>query len=88
MATLENDIEGTLRTFISSEVLRDPEYPLKPEQSLVRGGLVDSHGLVQIAVFVEQRFGVVIPDTDLAELELDTVAALAARIRADLGAER
>ena len=76
-------IEATreqIRHFICNEVLLNPDYPLGDDEPLISGGLVDSHSLVHIAVFIEQELGVEIPDTEFTAENMDTVARIASRV--------
>ena len=81
----DQDIEERLKAFICNEVLLNPDYPLDDAEPLISGGLVDSHSLVHIAVFVEQQLGVNIPDTEFTVENMDTVARIAARVRRTRG---
>jgi acyl carrier protein len=62
-----------LRDFVRSELLREPDYPLAADEPLITGGLIDSFSLAQIGVFVEDAFGVYLPDTDLTVANMDTI---------------
>ena len=69
-----------LRTFITSELMRDPSYPLKDDESLIAGGLIDSFSLVELQIFVEQQFGVHIEDTELTTDNVDNMNDIIALI--------
>jgi acyl carrier protein len=66
-----------LRDFVRSELLRKPDYPLAADEPLITGGLIDSFSLAQIGVFVEDAFGVYLPDTDLTVANMDTIERMA-----------
>jgi acyl carrier protein len=56
------------------------------ETSLVGAGIVDSAGVVQIVLFLEDRFGVKVDDLDVRLENFDTIAAMArlvGRLRGD-----
>jgi acyl carrier protein len=74
------DIAERLKAFISQEVLRDPSYAIEDDEPLISGGLIDSFGLVDVALFVEGKFGVKIEDTELNADTFDTINELAALI--------
>ena len=67
------EMRHRLRDFVRSELLRKPEYPLAADEPLITGGLIDSFSLAQIGVFVEDAFGVYLPDTDLTVANMDTI---------------
>jgi acyl carrier protein len=73
-------IKLKLKSFISEELIRDPQYPLADNEPLITGGLIDSFSLAQLAVFIEQAFGVFIPDTDLTVEKMDTLQQMVERI--------
>jgi len=76
-----DDIEAPIRAFILNDILRNPDFPLTDDEPLITGGLIDSHALVEIAVFLEREFDVVVPDTELTPEHLDSVADMAQRVR-------
>lgn len=74
------EIIAGLRTFICTELMQHPTYPLRADEPLMSGGLIDSFCLAHIAVFIEQAFGVYIPDPELTVENMDTLALIAARV--------
>jgi acyl carrier protein len=77
------EIKTKLRTFICSELLNNPSYPLRDDEALITSGLMDSYSLAQIGVFAEIEFNVYIPDNDLTVDAMDTIEQMAARILKD-----
>jgi len=71
-----------LRNFIASNMIRDPGYPLKDDEPLITGGLVDSFSLVELALFIEESFGVPFADSELTAENMDTVNKIVANIEA------
>lgn len=67
-----------LRAYITSELIRDPNYPLQDDEALITGGLVDSFSLVQVALFIEENFGVHLEDFELTADNMDTLNAIVA----------
>ena len=67
------EMRDRLRDFVRSELLRKPDYPLAADEPLITGGIIDSFSLAQIGVFVEDAFGVYLPDTDLTVANMDTI---------------
>jgi acyl carrier protein len=47
---------------------------------MISGGLIDSFSLAYVGVFIEEEFGVYIPDNDLTVSKMDTLNQMAARI--------
>jgi acyl carrier protein len=77
-------IRERLRAAICEDVLRNPNLELSDTEPLITSGLVDSQSIVQIAVFIEETFRVVIPDTDLTTENMDTIAKIAALVKAGM----
>ena len=82
MLIADPEIARTLREFICRDLLNDPTYPLRNDAPLVSGGLIDSFMVAHLAVFIEQTFGVHLPDVILLSEEVDTVERIVAVIQA------
>lgn len=76
----EATIRDALRTFITTELMRDPTYPLTGDEGIISNGLMDSFALAELGVYVEQAFGVYIPDPDLTVAKMDTLDLMVARV--------
>ncbi len=74
------EIVAQLRTFLCSELMQHPSYPLAEDEPLMSGGLIDSFCVAHIAVFIEHTWGVYIPDPELTVEGMDTLALIAARV--------
>jgi acyl carrier protein len=79
MSTLQPYL-APLTTFIATDLLNDPGYPLAPDQSLIKGGLIDSFSLVQVGLFIEKTWKIKVPDRDLTVEKMDTLAQMAAYV--------
>ena len=69
-----------LRAFITTELMRDPGYPLQDGEPLISGGLIDSFSLVELQLFVDNEFGIRIEDTDLTADSADNINDIVALI--------
>lgn len=74
------EIISTLSGYIAREILKQPARRIDPDETLISSGLVDSFHLVDLAVFVEEQFGVRIDDTELTADTFDSLRSLAALI--------
>ncbi len=79
MASKQEIVDG-LRRFICTELMPHPSYPLRSDEPLMSGGLVDSFCLAHIGVFIEQAWGVYIPDPALTVESMDTLDQIAVRV--------
>ena len=77
------EIYEAITKYISAEILNKVENNLKPDDALISSGIVDSFNLVDLALFVEDTYSVVIDDT-----ELNTDTFVTARQLAEIINER
>jgi acyl carrier protein len=76
-------MEAVINDFISKELVRDPVLlPLAGEASLLESGILDSLSLLQLVVFLEERFGITIGDADLLPANFDSIDSICAYLRA------
>jgi acyl carrier protein len=78
---LTDNINNRLAQFIATEILKQPGRAIAEDETLISSGLVDSFSLVDLALFVEDKFGVRIDDTELKANTFDTLAQLGDLIR-------
>ena len=70
-----------LAEYIATEILRQPGRAIAPDEGLISSGLIDSFHLVDLALFVEDRYGVHLDDTELSADSFDTLSELATLIQ-------
>lgn len=73
-------IRATLRSFITRDLIRDASYPLADDEGIITGGMMDSFALAELSVFVEQQFGVYIPDPDLTVGKMNSLNQIVERV--------
>ncbi len=71
------DVISPLAAYIATEILKQPKRVIKPDEPIISSGLIDSFHLVDLGLFVEDKFGVKIDDTELNADTFDTLAQLA-----------
>lgn len=76
----ESAVREDLRAFITRELIRDAAYPLTNDEGIITGGMMDSFALARLGVYVEQAYGVYIPDPDLTVTKMDTLDQIVARV--------
>ena len=81
---MTTELTQPLSTFIATEILRQPSREIAVDEKLISSGLIDSFSLMDLALFVEDTFGVQIDDTELNADTFDTLEALAELIQARL----
>jgi acyl carrier protein len=78
---MTTDILPTLTGFIAQKILKQPGRQIAPGAALISSGLIDSFSLVDLALYIEDTFGVRIEDTELNADTFDTLDQLEAIIR-------
>lgn len=73
---MENIID-LLSEKITKNLLNDPKMKLDPSEPLISSGLLDSFNLVDLALMVEEIYGVRIEDFELNAETFDTLEELA-----------
>jgi acyl carrier protein len=77
---MDNNIYNSLSKYIAEQILKQPDRKLSAGEALISSGLVDSFSLVDLALFVEENYGVRIDDTELNADTFDSLEQLAAII--------
>jgi acyl carrier protein len=75
-----NDTISSLENYIVTTVLKQPNRKIKPDEPLISSGLIDSFSLMDLALFVEDTFGVRIEDTELNADTFDNLTQLVSLI--------
>lgn len=77
---MTDTIISTLETYLAAQVLKQPNRKISAEEPLISSGLIDSFSLMDLALYVEDTFGVRIEDTELNANTFDNLNQLAALI--------
>jgi acyl carrier protein len=71
-----SDTIPQLSKFIATSILKQPNRSIDPDEKLISSGLIDSFNLMDLALFVEDTFGVRIEDTELNAETFDSLYQL------------
>ena len=83
-----NEIQEQIRNFIIESFLEGDPQSLENDTSLERNHIVDSAGMLEIILFLEDTFGFEVDNDDATPDNFDTVDAITAyvqRKREELG---
>ena len=69
-----------LSAFLAEKILKQPNRKIAADEPLISSGLIDSFSLMDVALYVEDTFGLRIEDTELNAETFDTLTQLAALI--------
>ncbi len=71
------EILPRLKAFVAATYFRDPAREIADSEPLVSSGIIDSFGLVDLSLFVEETFGAKIEASDLGAGRADTAREIA-----------
>jgi acyl carrier protein len=74
---MTTEITTPIAKFIAEKILKQPNKEIKSDEALISSGLIDSFSLMDLALFVEDTFGVKIEDTELNADTFDSLNQLA-----------
>jgi acyl carrier protein len=70
-------IREQVRQFILSNYLfTDDQTKLVDEESLMQSGTLDSTGILELIMFIEETFGIKVVDEDMVPANLDSVRSV------------
>ena len=73
-------IISTIENYIATQILKQPGRQIPADEKLISSGLIDSFSLMDLALFVEDTFGVRIEDTELNAQTFDNLTQLVSLI--------
>jgi acyl carrier protein len=70
---MEN-IQETITNFIKENfIMGRSDIILKPDQSLLESGIIDSTGVLELVMFIEEKYSVTVNDEELIPENLDGI---------------
>ena len=77
---MTDTIIPSIEKYIAAQILKQPNRKISADEPLISSGLIDSFSLMDLALFVEDTFGVRIDDTELNANTFDNLTQLASLI--------
>ncbi len=75
-------IEEQIKKYISSDLLySDNGFPCGDEDSLLDNGIIDSIGIMQLVLFIDETYHISIHDEEITPMNFDSIARLATYVR-------
>ena len=75
------NIEAMIRTYIAKNILfSGDEYPYRDDASFLNEGIINSMNVMELVMFVEEKFRVEVADEDIVPDNFDSVAKIAAYV--------
>ncbi|MBI5934058.1 MAG: acyl carrier protein [Chloroflexi bacterium] len=79
---MDETIYQQLAKYIAVDILKQPDRVIAKDEPLISSGLIDSFNRIDLSLFIEDNFGVVIDDKELKAETLDTLEKFIALILA------
>ena len=72
-------VSADIEQFILSELTQGRGITeIDPQENLLSKGIVDSHGVMELVGFLEERYGITVGDEDLSPEKFESVASIEA----------
>jgi acyl carrier protein len=72
------EIEGAVRDFVVTNFLFGQPLDLRPGESLLDRGIIDSTGVLEIIAFLEERYSIKVEDLEVNPANLGSIASISA----------
>jgi len=70
-------VSAEVEQFILSELTQGRGITeIDPNENLLSKGIIDSHGVMELVGFLEERFGITVADEDLSPENFESVASI------------
>jgi acyl carrier protein len=81
-------VSADIEQFILSELTQGRGITeIDPQENLLSKGIVDSHGVMELVGFLEERYGITVADEDLSPENFESVASIEAFVQRKNGQE-
>jgi len=71
------DCKESIRKFVVDNFLFGEGGELKDDTSFLDGGIINSTGVLELAMYIESTFGIKVKDDELVPANLDSINAVA-----------
>ena len=79
-------IEKQIKQYVAENFLfSDDGYQFSEDASFLEEGIVDSTGVLELVMFVEETFDITVEDEEIVPENFDSVSCLAAYVRRKAG---
>jgi acyl carrier protein len=82
------DYKQNIRKFVVDNFLFGQAGNLKDDTSFLDGGIIDSTGVLELAMHIETTYGIKVKDDELVPENLDSINAVAAFLEKKLAAPK
>jgi acyl carrier protein len=75
------DRQTELLNYVKEELLHGRKVELRADEDLLSSGIVDSLGILKLVGFVEDHFGIQVPDEDVVHENFHSIQALSSYLQ-------
>ena len=68
------EINSTIRNFIIENFLFEEDESLKEDTSFLENGIIDSTGILELVMFIEETYGINVDDDEIVPENLDSIS--------------
>ena len=76
----EIDTKQRIRKFIIENFLFDEDDSLKEDTSFLESGIIDSTGILELVMFIEETYGISVEDDEIIPENLDSISNVVAYV--------
>ena len=78
-------MEALISAYISRELVSKPEFSLKNDSPLFESGILDSRSLINLVLFLERQFGIVVLPEEMLPENFQTIDRICVYLRSKQG---
>lgn len=82
------DRKTALMAFIKDELLHGSKMNLSDDEDLLGTGIIDSLGILRLVGFIEENFGIQVPDEDVVYENFNSIQAINDYLNSNTTAEK
>jgi acyl carrier protein len=75
------EIKGKVKSFIRENFLFDSLVEIGDDESLLEKGIIDSTGVLELILYLEEEFGIKIEDAEVIPENLDSLSNIEALLK-------
>ena len=72
---------ASVRQFIIENFLFEEDNNLKKDTSFLENGIIDSTGVLELVMFIEETYGITVDDDEIVPENLDSISSIAEYIK-------
>lgn len=83
---MKTNVNTDIRNFILKKFPLARKQNVQDSDALLEKGMLDSQGVLEVVLFIEQEFGVIVEDDDLVSENFQTIERIAGYVQSKIGA--